>query len=54
MVSAADALTTVDDLRIGLAAVGVTVALLRWRVEAPAGRRFGDVNVDSRDTGVNT
>ena len=54
MASAADALTTVADLRIGLAAISGTVALLRRRVEAPAGRRFGDVNVDSRDTGVNT
>ena len=53
MVSAAGALTTVDDLRIGLAAVRVTVAP-SLEVEAPAGRRFGDVNVDSRDTGVNT
>jgi len=33
MVSAADALTTVDDLRIGLAAVRVTVALLRWSLK---------------------
>jgi len=39
MVSAADALTTVDDLRNGLAAVWVTVALLRRRVVHPANRR---------------